>query len=91
MVAPARRPFAAERRGILTLDQLKPGRRACIAGFDGAGPLIQRLMQLGLLEGMEVELVRRAPAGDPIELKLLGYSLSLRQAEARLIRIDPLP
>jgi len=54
------------------------------------GPLLQRLMQLGLVEGTEVELVRRAPAGDPIEFRVLGYSLSLRRAEARLVEINSL-
>lgn len=56
----------------------------------GDGPLAQRMMQLGLLTGVEVELVRRAPAGDPIELRLMGYALSLRAAEARTVTVERL-
>lgn len=70
-----------------TLADLKPGQRAVIAGFSTSGPLVQRMMQLGLLEGSEVEVVRRAPAGDPIEIRVLGYSLSLRRSEAKTILV----
>jgi ferrous iron transport protein A len=72
----------------LTLDDLKPGQRARVTGVVAHGPLLQRLMQLGVLEGTDVELVRRAPTGDPIEFKLLGYALSLRRAEARQVEIE---
>jgi ferrous iron transport protein A len=75
----------------LTLDQLKPGQRALVRGFAAAGPLTQRLMQLGLIEGAAVEMVRKAPTGDPYELKVLGYALSLRRAEAQLVRIELAP
>ena len=73
-----------------TLADLKPGQRAVVAGFTESGPLVQRMMQLGLLEGSEVEVIRRAPAGDPIEIRVLGYSLSLRRREAQTILLDNL-
>ena len=72
----------------MTLDQLKPGQRGTIAAVDGDGPLVQRLMALGLLEGTEVAVVRRALGGDPIEVEVMGYSLSLRAQEARRITVD---
>ena len=74
-----------------TLAELKPGQRGVIAGFTATGPLVQRMMQLGLLEGSEVEVIRRAPAGDPIEIRVLGYSLSLRRSEARTILLSDSP
>jgi len=52
------------------------------------GPLAQRIMSLGLLEGSEVQVVRRAPAGDPIEIRVMDYALSLRRDEASTIRVE---
>ncbi len=71
----------------MTLDQLKSGQQATIASIDGEGPLVQRLMALGLLEGSEVTLTRRALGGDPIEIELMGYALSLRKDEARRVEV----
>lgn len=72
----------------MTLDQLKPGQKATITRVDNEGQLAQRLMSLGLLEGTVVELLRRALGGDPIEIDVMGYALSLRRAEARHIEIE---
>jgi Fe2+ transport system protein FeoA len=72
----------------MTLDQLKPGQRARITAIKSDGQLGQRLMSLGLLEGTGVALLRRALGGDPIEIDVMGYALSLRKAEARHIDIE---
>ena len=69
----------------MTLDQLKPGQKAIIAAIDSTGPLGQRLMALGLLEGTPVGMLRRALGGDPLEIDVMGYALSLRRSEARKI------
>jgi ferrous iron transport protein B len=71
----------------MTLDQLDIGKTATIAAIDGEGPLVQRLMALGLLDGSEVAVTRRALGGDPIEIQVMGYALSLRLEEARLIQV----
>lgn len=73
-----------------TLADLKPGARARVTGFREQGPLVQRLMALGVIEGADLRLVRTAPAGDPIEIEVMGYALSLRRREAALVdvRID---
>ena len=71
----------------MTLDQLKPGQSAVITAVSGSGPLAQRLMALGLLEGTGVAMIRRALGGDPLEINVMGYSLSLRKSEARQIAI----
>ncbi len=73
----------------MTLDQLEPGSTATIDSIDGEGPLIQRLMALGLLEGSEISVIRRALGGDPIEVQVMGYALSLRRAEAGHVRVIP--
>ena len=72
----------------MTLDQLKIGQRATITRLKGAGPLAQRLMSLGLLEGTPVAMIRRALGGDPLEIDVMGYALSLRKAEARQIDVE---
>jgi Fe2+ transport system protein FeoA len=71
----------------MRLNELAPGQAATITGIDGDGPLIQRLMALGLLEGSEITVIRRALGGDPIEVEVMGYALSLRRAEASHVSI----
>ena len=72
----------------MTLDQLKIGQRATITRLQGEGPLTQRLMSLGLLEGTPVAMIRRALGGDPLEIDVMGYALSLRKAEAKQIDVE---
>jgi Fe2+ transport system protein FeoA len=74
-------------RAVATLADLAPGQRARIVALEGAGPIVQRLYEMGLIEGTEVQLVRRAPLGDPLEIRLMGYALSLRGAEAARIQV----
>lgn len=71
----------------MTLDELKPGQKATILRIDGDGPLMQRLMALGLLEGSDVAMTRRAIGGDPVEVQVMGYALSLRREEARRVEV----
>jgi len=73
-----------------SLDQLRPGQRGRIVALEGGDALTQRLMEMGLLEGDEVELVGFAPLGDPVEVRLGDYRLSLRRAEAARVQIEPL-
>lgn len=56
--------------------------------MDGARAIRLRLMEMGLLPGTTVRVVRRAPLGDPLELRLRGFSLSLRRADANAVRVD---
>lgn len=71
----------------ITLADLVPGQQAIVAGFMEYSPLVQRIMQLGLLQDSPVRVVRRAPAGDPIEVEVMGYALSLRLSEARKVLV----
>lgn len=73
---------------MTVLADLKPGQTGLITGFRDQGPLVQRMMTLGVLEGNEVKVIRLAPAGDPIQIEILGYSLSLRRSEAAVIDVE---
>ncbi len=70
-----------------TLADLKPGEKGRVVRVGGDGLVMQRLMSMGLLEDTEVEVVRRAPAGDPIEIRVMDYALSLRRDEARAVEV----
>lgn len=72
-----------------TLADLKRGLPARVLGFQNAEhPSAQRLMQLGVIRGELIELLRSAPGGDPIEYRVMGYNLSLRRAEAAEISVE---
>ncbi len=71
-----------------TLLDLKPGERGRIRGIGGENRLRRRLAEMGLVRGAEVVLERVAPLGDPRAYLLLGYSISLRNAEARSILVE---
>ncbi|XHR30672.1 MAG: ferrous iron transport protein A [Chthoniobacteraceae bacterium] len=70
------------------LSQLAPGEKARISGFNLPGESLSRLFEMGLTNGAAVELVRFAPLGDPIDIKVRGYHLSLRKREAAGIQIE---
>jgi len=71
----------------LTLAELRKGERARIEAVEGAGALVQRLLEMGLTAGTQVAVVRFAPLGDPMEVRVRGYLLSLRVADARSVRV----
>lgn len=77
------------RRGgtFMTLNEIKPGVRAVVTAVNGNGAMRRRLLDMGLVPGTEVHVIRRAPAGDPIEVGLRGYSLTLRRSDAQIIDI----
>ena len=72
---------------MTTLDQVPPGGRCRIAVLTGPPALVQRLLELGLMEGEEVMVVTRAPLGDPIEIESALTRLSLRRAEAAQVQV----
>jgi ferrous iron transport protein A len=73
-----------------SLAALHIGQRALVERIEGTGRAAQRLYEMGLVDGVEVMLVRRAPFGDPLELRVMGYALSLRAAEAAMIKVTVL-
>ena len=72
-----------------TLATLKRGQRGVIRAIDVADPQVQRLMVLGLVEGTEVEHASSAIGGDPMEFRLFGCGISLRQEHARHFKVAP--
>lgn len=71
-----------------TLGALAVGDAAVVRTVGGRRELACRLMEMGLLPGTRVEVVRVAPLGDPLELRLRGYSLSVRRADALEVEVD---
>lgn len=75
----------------MTLKELSIGDRAKVQGFNETGKAYRRkLLSMGLTPGTEFSLVRIAPLGDPVEILLRGYSLSLRKGEADALSVDKL-
>jgi Fe2+ transport system protein FeoA len=75
---------------LSVLADLSVGARARVSAIDGTDELSVRLMEMGLIPGVDVTLVGVAPLGDPLELELRGYRLSVRRSEAARVRIQSL-
>jgi ferrous iron transport protein A len=75
---------------MVPLDQLRAGERGRIVLLKGDDAILQRLMEMGLLEGDEIEVIGFAPLGDPVEIRLADYRLSLRRSEAARVIVTPL-
>ena len=71
-----------------TLKELKPGDRATIVRLHGEGPVKRRIMDMGLTRGTEVFVRKVAPLGDPIELNVRNYELSIRKEDAGTIEVE---
>jgi len=69
------------------LSDLLPGRRACIVKVDGRGETTRRIVDMGVTAGAIVRVDRIAPLGDPMEVRIRGYQLSLRRSEASRISV----
>lgn len=73
---------------MMTLKELKPGKTAVITAVGGEGSLRQHFLDMGMIPGAEVTLVKYAPMGDPMELRVHGYELTLRLADAARIEVE---
>jgi ferrous iron transport protein B len=72
---------------MCTLEDLKEGETGVIARVKGKGAFRRRIMDMGFIPGQEITVVRRAPLQDPVEYSIMGYFVSIRRSEARLIEI----
>ena len=72
----------------MTLDELKTGQSAVITAVGGEGELRQHFLDMGLIPGAEVTMVKLAPMGDPMEIRLRGYELTIRMEDAAKIEVD---
>lgn len=71
-----------------TLKELKVGESAKVVRLHGAGAVKRRIMDMGLTRGTEVYVRKVAPLGDPMELNVRGYELSVRRADAEMIEVE---
>ena len=70
-----------------TLKSVKPGESVSVVKVSGEGPVRRRIMDMGITRGTEILVRKVAPLGDPIELTVRGYELSIRKGEAALIEV----
>ena len=70
-----------------TLKDAKVGETVQVARLHGAGPIKRRIMDMGITKGVQIQVRKVAPLGDPMELNLRGYALSVRKADAEMIEL----
>ena len=70
-----------------TLKDVKVGRTATVVKLHGDGPVRRRIMDMGITRGVEIYVRKMAPLGDPMELSVRGYALSLRKADAEMVEV----
>lgn len=75
----------------MVLSELRPGDRATVKDASALAPTTLRLMEMGVVPGAVVELIRRAPFGDPLEIRVCGTRLCLRRADAARIAVELAP
>ncbi|MCK4851627.1 MAG: ferrous iron transport protein A [Candidatus Omnitrophica bacterium] len=71
----------------MTLDEARPGQKCSIVDMFAEGVLGQRLLDMGFVQGTQIEVVRNAPLVDPVEIRMKGYLLTLRHNEARFVEV----
>ena len=71
-----------------TLDNVKVGEKVAVTRITGDGPIKRRIMDMGITKGTEIFVRKYAPMGDPMELNLRGYELSLRKKDAAIIEVN---
>lgn len=72
---------------MTVLGSLRVGETAEVVAVEGEGPIAVRLLEMGFVPGSRVAVVKAAPFGDPLELRLRGYHVSLRKAEASRVQV----
>ena len=71
-----------------TLKQIKIGKTATVVKVHGEGALKRRIMDMGITKGVVISVRKVAPLGDPLEITVRGYELSLRKADAEMIEVE---
>ena len=72
----------------MTLKEMKPGQSGQVLSIGESGPLKRRIMDMGITPGVALKVIKMAPLGDPIEINVRGYELSLRKEEAARIEVQ---
>lgn len=73
---------------VKALSNLHPGARCIVAKVMGSGPIHRRIIDMGIVPGTLIKIEKYAPLGDPMEIKVKGFNLSLRKAEADTIQVE---
>ena len=71
-----------------TLKDAKVGQTVTVARLNGAGPVKRRIMDMGITKGVQIYVRKVAPLGDPMELNVRGYELSVRKADAEMVEFN---
>ncbi len=71
-----------------TLKQVKVGQTVKVVKIQGTGPVKRRIMDMGITKGVEIYVRKVAPLGDPVEINVRGYELSLRRADAEMVEVE---
>ena len=80
---------AAQKRGKMkTLKEIACGQTVTVRKLNGEGPVKRRIMDMGITRGVEIYVRKVAPLGDPVEVTVRGYELSLRKADAEMIEVE---
>ena len=72
----------------MTLRDLKPGQQGVVTAIRTAGSMKRRIMDMGITKGVQVFVRKVAPLGDPVEITVRGYELSVRKADAEMIVVE---
>ena len=72
----------------MTLRDAKVGQTVKVVKLNGTGPVKRRIMDMGIIKGQLVQVIRVAPLGDPIEVTVRGYELSVRKADCEMIEVE---
>ena len=72
----------------MTLKDVRVGQTVKVTKIIGTGPVTRRIMDMGITKGVEIFVRKVAPLGDPMELKVRGYELSVRKADAEMIEVE---
>ena len=72
----------------MTLKDVRVGQTVKVTKIIGTGPVKRRIMDMGITKGVEIFVRKVAPVGDPMELKVRGYELSVRKADAEMIEVE---
>ena len=72
---------------VVSLDALEAGRHARVAAVRGTGAVARRLMEMGVVPGAPVRVIKAAPLGDPLEVRVRNYHLALRRSEAQTVSV----
>ena len=72
----------------MTLKEVSVGQTVKVRRLSGEGPVKRRIMDMGITKGIEIYVRKVAPLGDPVEITVRGYELSLRKADAQMIEVE---